>query len=85
LNALERAEFNKILAEVILEEFESKLRHDIPGANGEAKESWKKYQSAIRSVWSGTTFSGSTPVDIGIRSTAEPDLGGVDILEKQPA
>jgi hypothetical protein len=41
LNALERAEFKTIVAEVIREEFDLKLRHDVPGLNGKAQEGWK--------------------------------------------
>jgi hypothetical protein len=41
LNALERSEFKTIVAEVIREEFDLKLRHDVPGLNGKAQEGWK--------------------------------------------
>ena len=41
LSALERADFKNVVAEVIREEFDLKLRRDVPGENGKQQEGWK--------------------------------------------
>ena len=41
LNALDRSEFKKVVAEVIREEFGFGLRHDIRAANGRQNDGWR--------------------------------------------